>query len=203
MQVAQIRKKAFLVLLDDFRFTVDGTSYALNTTIGTYFMNVTDLFAARLGQYVKCSYFPEPMNVPKTYEGLVAKAEEVRQEGCDWVAFVSTTQIDNPKYGEQARGLNWADWEEEILFVRFDKEAWEFMIRMGFEPFQSAIFGGQIWLMSHEINHLVAAPKLHSWMYSAMEHRRYYDDRFNFVSNPDWTQLNWLMIGVELPEEWQ
>jgi len=212
MQVAKIRKKAILVELDNFGYLIDGTSYALNTVFGTYFINLTDLFSARLGQYIKCSSYIEPANILKTYDSLLQKARALRlEEGYDYVAFISKDYISHPLMPPQAEGLDWVDFvdshvsPEYFCFVKFDASQWEFQIKWyNIDPIQAAIFHGGIWLLSHELNHMIAwdyNQTSHDYDYTAMLNYTYYDQRFNEIS-PTWSNPNWHLIGARSPECW-
>jgi len=212
LELAKVRKKAMLISLDNLRFVVDGTTYNLNQTVCTYFRNLTDLFAARLGQFIQCSYFPEPINIPKNYDSLLAKAREIRaEEDCDYVAFVSKDYISHPCTPAQAEAFDWVDFvdhhvsSEYFCFVKFDASQWEFEIKWyGSDPFQAAILHGGIWLLSHELSHMIAwdfNETSHDYSYTAMLNYTFYDQRFNEVS-PVWKSPNWHLIAIRLPEPW-
>jgi hypothetical protein len=144
--------------------------------------------------------------MPKTYDSLLAKTRELRETGYHYVAYISHDYISNPKIPNPWEGFNWADLEENFCFVKFERDQWELAgVRAGRDPFQSAIFYGGIWLISHEMAHLIGwelGRYLHTADYIAMQSYKYYDELFDIVSNPDWDKVNWSYIAEEMPPKW-
>jgi hypothetical protein len=181
--VAKVRATAILVCLEDFSYEIGDFRYNVNQTIRTYFARLSQLYAARLGQYVRCDYETNSRTA-NTNSQMKQIAQNLHADGYDLVAFVGTAII-RAAWMSKDDIRDW--WQDDGMFcyAKFWKQEWIDAISMGYDPFRATIVTGNVRNLSHELLHgidLMYTGSSHDHVgYDLVHNFVEYDEHFNIV----------------------